>query len=286
MPRTTLRRFAAWAALAGSVACRASQPPEPLPTPSPVGVPSPMATSTPLPPVVPAPTPRPVETPPPAPPPVATPLPTPVSTPTPAPTLDPARVATLVAEGEAALAEGRLEAAGERFGAALALDAGDARARRGQARVATTRLGLTRTFVPEIPSAEGAEGKVKALQGFEDLQGMDVRKAVKVPARAELEGGPSRVKPGDSYTVRIFLRNQDAKKKQKLRVARVNVQRIVNGKASPVAVDWKPIEVKHRERPLLASLTDRWEDDVTSWQLVVKVYAEGGDSYENRLVWK
>jgi hypothetical protein len=195
-------------------------------------------------------------------------------------------VSALVADGEGALAEGRLAEAGERFGAALALDPGDARARQGQARLATTRLGLTRTFVPELPSAEGADGKVKALQGFEDLEGMDVRKAVKVPARAELEGGPGRVKPGDSYTVRIYLRNQDAKKKQKLRVANVSVQRIVNGKASRVAVDWKPLEVKHRERPLLASLTDRWQDDVTSWQLVVKVYAEGGDSYENRLVWK
>jgi hypothetical protein len=281
MPCLRSRRFAACAALAGSIACRASQPPEPLPTPSPVGI----ATPTPLPPT-PAPKPRPTVTPPPAP----TPAPTPTlavrSTPTPAPTLDPARVSALVADGEGALAGGRLAEAAERFGAALALDPGDAGARKGQARVATTQLGLTRTFVPELPSAEGGEGKVKALEGFDDLEGMDVRRAVKVPARAELEGGPSRVKPGDSYTVRIYLRNQDAKKKQKLRIVNVNVQRVVNGKASRVAVDWKPLEVKHRERPLLASLSDRWEDDVTSWQLVVKVYAEGGDSYENRLVWK
>jgi hypothetical protein len=195
-------------------------------------------------------------------------------------------VSGLVADGEGALAGGRLAEAAERFGAALALDPGDARARLGQARVATTRLGLTRTFVPEVPSAEGAEGRVKAIEGFGDLEGMDVRQAAKVAARAELEGGPSRVKPGDSYTVRIYLRNQDMKKKRKLRIAHVSVQRVVNGKASPVAVSWKPLEVKPRERPLLASLSDRWEDDVTSWQLVVKVFAEGGDSYENRLVWK
>jgi hypothetical protein len=195
-------------------------------------------------------------------------------------------VSALVAEGEGALAAGQLAEAAERFGAALVLDPEDARARRGQAQVATTRLGLTRAFVPDLPSSEAVEGKVKAVEGFEDLQGMDVRRAVKVPARAELEGGPSRVKPGDSYTVRIYLRNQDAKKKQKLRIAHVRVERIVNGKASRVAVDWKPLEVKYRERPLVASLSDRWEDDVASWQLVVKVFAEGGDSYENRLVWK
>jgi hypothetical protein len=53
-----------------------------------------------------------------------------------------------------------------------------------------------------------------------------------------------------------------------------------------VAVSWKPLEVKHRERPLVASLSDRWGDDVASWSLVVKVFVEGGDAYENRLVWK
>jgi hypothetical protein len=34
------------------------------------------------------------------------------------------------------------------------------------------------------------------------------------------------------------------------------------------------------------SLSDRWGNDVTSWSRLVKVFAEGGDVYENRLVWK
>ena len=195
-------------------------------------------------------------------------------------------MSALVADGEGALAGGRLAEAAERFSAALALDPGDARARRGNARVATTRLGLTRTFVPDLPSSEGAEGKVKALEGFDDVEGLDVRRAVKVPARAELEGGPGRLKPGDNYTVRIYLRNQDAKKKRKVRIVNLSVHRIVNGRDSSVAVAWKPLEVKPRERALVGSLSDRWEDDVTSWHLVVRVVADGGDFYENRLVWK
>jgi hypothetical protein len=215
-------------------------------------------------------------------------VPTPptLPTPTPAPALDPARIAALVADGETALAGGRLAEADERFGAALALDPVDARARAGRARVATTRLGLARTLGPDLPSSEGAEGRVKALKGFEDLEGMDVRRAVKVPARAELDAEPLRLKPGDSYSVRIYLHNMDAKKKRKLRIVHVSARRTVNGREAPVAVAWKPLEVKVRERPLVASLSDRWGDDVTSWQLVVKVFAEGGDVYENRLVWK
>lgn len=278
MFRFPSRRLAACAAIVGGLACRAPQRDEAPPTPPPVSVPTPSA---------PTPAPRRPATRPPTLP-LATPAPTPrpLSTPIPAPTLDPARVSALVADGEGALAGGRLAEAAERFSAALALDPGDARARRGNARVATTRLGLMRTFVPELPSSEGAEGKVKALEGFDVDEGMDVRRAVKVPARAELEGSPVRLKPGDSYTVRIYLRNQDAKKKRKVRIVNLSVHRIVNGRDSSVAVAWKPLEVKPRERALVGSLSDRWEDDVTSWLLVVRVIADGGDFYENRLVWK
>ena len=73
------------------------------------------------------------------------------------------------------------------------------------------------------------------------------------------------MKPGDSYIVRVYLRNQDAKKKQKLRIVHVNARNTVNGRDSKVEVSWKPLEVKHRERPLVASLLGRWGDDVTSW---------------------
>jgi hypothetical protein len=219
--------------------------------------------------------------------PLATPPPPrPLPTPTPAPTADPARIAALVAEGERALDEGKLTEADERFGVVLALAPAEARGRVGKARVATTRLGLARTFIPDLPSSEAEQGRVESVPGFKDLEGMDVRKAVKVPGRAELEAAPERVKPGDSYTVRVYLRNQDAKKKQKLRIVHVKARNTVNGQDSAVEVSWKPLEVKHRERPLVASLSGRWEDDVTSWSLVVKVFAEGGDVYENRLVWK
>jgi len=215
-----------------------------------------------------------------------TPPPRPLPTPTPVPTADPSRIANLVAEGERALAEGKLAEADERFGAVLAMAPAEARGRVGKARVATTRLGLARTFVADLPNAEAEEGPVKSVPGFKDLQGMEVRKAVQVPGRAELEATPERVKPGDSYTVRVYLRNQDAKKKQKLRIVHVNARNTVNGQDSAVEVSWKPLEVKHRERPLVASLSGRWGADVTSWSLVVKVFAEGGDVYENRLVWK
>jgi hypothetical protein len=195
-------------------------------------------------------------------------------------------VSGLVAEGERELAGGRLAEAEERFAAASALDPGDAGARRGKARLTTTRLGLTRTFVPELPSSEGVEGRITKLEGFDDVEGMNVKRAVKVPGRAELEGAPSHLKPGDAYTVHIYLRNQDLKKKRKIRISNVSVQRVVNGQGSTIAVAWKPLELKPRERGLVGSLSGRWEDDVSSWALAVRVISDAGDVYENRLAWK
>lgn len=222
-----------------------------------MSAPTPLPTSTRL---AQTPVPRPVFTPvaPPTPLTTPTPPPRPLATPTPAPTADPARIAALVAEGERALDEGKLTEADERFGLVLALAPAEARGRVGKARVATTRLGLARTFVPDLPSSEAEQGRVESVPGFKDLEGMDVRKAVKVPGRAELEAAPERVKPGDSYTVRVYLRNQDTKKKQKLRIVHVKARNTVNGQDSAVEVSWKPLEVKHRERPLIASLSGRW----------------------------
>ena len=204
----------------------------------------------------------------------------------PLPTVDPARVSALVNDGERALAEGRVAEAAQRFADALALDPDDAGARHGRARAATTRLGLTRTLVPDLPSSEGAEGRLKTLDGFDDVEEMNVRRAARVLGRAELDGAPGRLKPGDAYTINIYLRNQDRKKKRKIRIVDVSVRRIVNDKNSTVVVAWNPLELKANERKLVASLSGHWEDDVSSWTLAVRVLSGGGDAYENRLVWK
>ena len=277
------------AAAVAAIACGGSQRPEPEPPPTaaptlaPAPPPKPLrfATpppirATPAPPVVSSPPPKrtgPRATPPPTPPPVTT------------PTVDHVRVAALVADAEGKLAEGKLREAGALFDDALALDPDNARARKGKARVATTTLGLTRTLVPDLASSEGAEGKIKQIDGFDDVEELNVKRAVRIPGRAELDATTAHLKPGDSYTVSIFVRNQ-SKKKKNIKIANVNVHRIVNDKDSVVAVAWSPIEVLPKQRGLVATLSGPWEDAVSSWILSVKLLSENGDIYENRLVWK
>ena len=214
-------------------------------------------------------------------PPPPSPLPT-IATP---PPVDPARVAKLVADGEAALAQGKLAEADALFDDALALAADDASARKGKARAATTRLGLARTLVPDIASSEGAEGRVKEVEGFDDVEDLNVKRAARVPGRAELDSTRGHLKPSDRYTVSVFLRNQSRKKKT-IKLANVNVRRIVNGKDSLVDVAWSKLDVPPKKRVLVATVTAPWEDDVSSWILQVRLLSESGDIYENRLTWK
>jgi len=201
------------------------------------------------------------------------------------PSVDPARVPTLVGEGESALLQGRLAEATSLFGEALALEPGNPRARLGKARAATTSLGLTRTFVPDISSAEGVEGSVKEMDDFE-VDGLDVKRAARIQGRTEIEGAPARIKPGDTYQAKIYVRNQSKKKKRIIKISELNIHRVVNGTDTPLRVSPSVGEVPSKQRVLVATITGPWEDDVVSWILDVRVLAEGGNVYQNRLVWK
>jgi len=209
----------------------------------------------------------------------------PTGTPVDAPGVDVAHVAKLVGEGEGALAESRLAEATSLFDEALALDPGNSRARTGKARAATTALGLKRTFLPDISSADGAEGRIKEMDDFE-VDDLDVRRAAHIPGSTEIEATPARIKPGDTYKVQIYLRNKSKKKKRIIKISELNIRRVENGRDTPLPTSPSVREVPAKQRVLVARITGPWEDEVASWILEVQVLSEGGDVYQNRLVWR
>ena len=73
------------------------------------------------------------------------------------------------------------------------------------------------------------------MDGFEDVEELNVKRAVRVPGRTELDSATHHLKPGDDYTVSIYLRNQSKKKKNNIKISNVNVHRIVNDKDSVVS---------------------------------------------------
>lgn len=292
---------AALAACASLAACGgAEKPPEPPPTvaatlaPAPTLAPTVASTLAPVPPpVTAAPATTPAVRPTPAP---ASPRPAPTKAPlaptapaaTPTPDRDHSlRVAAILTSAKAAQAAGDLKEAATLFDDALALDPDNAPAKKGKAFVSTTLLGQTRTFVPDLASSEGAEGRIKKMTGFDDVEESNVRRAVKVPGRAELDSSPAHIKPGEPYKIDIFIKNLSTKKKKNIKISNVSVKRIVNDKEVKLSVDWKPALVEPKQRALVATVTGTWEDDVSSWVLDVKLLAaETDDIYENRVVWK
>jgi hypothetical protein len=202
---------------------------------------------------------------------------------TPAP-IDVVRLESLITQGEAALGRQGWEQAEGLFGQALLLDPGNARARAGRNQARGVLLGQRRSFVNDLPNAESENAPGKP-EGFDDVEDLDVKKAAQIPGRAEIEVGPARVKPGDPYTVKLFLRNTSRKKKT-IKIRALNLTRSVNGQPAPVTALPAVTEVKRKERALLAVLSGSWEPGIEDWELEVRVVSDRGDVYQNRVVWK
>jgi hypothetical protein len=115
---------------------------------------------------------------------------------------------------------------------------------------------------------------------------LDVRRAAHIPGRTEIEATPARIKPGDPYKVQIYLRNQSKKKKRIIKINELSIHRVVNGRDTVLPTPPSVREVPAKQRLLVATITGPWEDEVASWILEVQVLSEGGDVYQNRLVWK
>jgi len=214
---------------------------------------------------------------------------TPAPSPTPAPSAaaDAAQVAALIAQGEAAAHAQRYPEAERLFDEVLKLDPGNPKAQAARARAVSAELAQKRSLVPEIPSAEGAEGRVKQIDDFE-VDDLDVRRAARVPGLTELEGTPAHVKPGEPFVVKIYLRNRSKKKKRPILVKELNVHRIVNEVETRLPLEPAVAQVapNPKQRALLATVEGVWPDDITSWVLDVRVLSESGDIYDNRLIWK
>jgi hypothetical protein len=104
-----------------------------------------------------------------------------------------------------------------------------------------------------------------------------------VLARVDFDVTPAQVKPGDRYTVTVFLIN-DGKKDIKLKdmfVATSINGRLVSGPGAP-----RIREVGPKKKGVIASFSDTWRDSTASWAMDVTVTSDRGDVYKNQLTWK
>jgi len=192
-------------------------------------------------------------------------------------------VANLLRDAETASSAQRYEAAVQMYDDVLKREPENAKAKEGKAAAQTAAATLKRAFVPAKTESESPDApKDKKLREF-DTGGVSVKRPADVPARLDFEVAPGKVKPGERYTVKVFLANDG---KKAIKIGNVTVSTVNNGKRQTGPVPPLRDDVDPRERILIFETSDTWKDDTSSWVLETVVTAKSGDTYRNRLNWK
>jgi len=144
---------------------------------------------------------------------------------------------------------------------------------------------MRRAFVASRSSDESVRGVSKDLSGFDSTAAKEVqiKRAPEVPGRIEFSMNPLRVKPGDTYSVRIALVNEG---KKTIELEEVEIVTTVNGKPSRERV--KPLvkQVASHQNEVVHELSGAWDRGTRSWSVAVSVLSEKKDLYRNQLTWK
>jgi hypothetical protein len=207
--------------------------------------------------------------------------PAPGARPSAAPVTGP-QLAALLTQAEAASTAGNFDQAVQRYDEALKLDPGNAKAKEGRASAAGAVDALRRSFSFELTTAENVKGSPKSLDGFES-DGVEVKRAPQVLGRIEFEVTPVHVKPGDTYSVKVFLVNAG---KKDIKIDAMNLTRSLNGARTRSIDTPRTPQVVPKQRALVDVLGGVWAEETTSWSIEVIVKSNRGDTYQNQVVWK
>ncbi len=176
---------------------------------------------------------------------------------------------------------GDLDGAAALFDQALRADPGNAAATAGKAAVTSARAAARKAFMPGRTVVQTQSAKAD-LSGF-DTADVSVKKAPDFSGRIEFAVNPPKVKPGDNYSVQVYLVNEG---KKAIKVGGVSVTTNLNGSKSGRSVDSRVKEVAPSQRALIEELPGVWPEDVNWWSTEVMVTANKGDSLKNLLTWK
>jgi tetratricopeptide (TPR) repeat protein len=210
-----------------------------------------------------------------------------------------AQVGGLLTQADAALSSQKYDAAIGLYDEVLKVDPQNQRATLGrtsavgakavsQAAAASGRAGAGKSFVSAKTSAQSAETRATGSvpEGFEDTPGVTVKKgsqAAELPGKILFDVNPEGVKPGDNYTVKVYLFNEG---RAPIAISEMFVTTRINGRGAggpvpPVAKDVAP-----QQRALLREFPDLWKEDTTSWSMEVTVRTDRGETYKNTVSWK
>jgi hypothetical protein len=140
-----------------------------------------------------------------------------------------------------------------------------------------------RGFTPGRTVIEGASGPQPEVPPGFDAGGVDVKRLPKVAAQVEFEVQPARVKAGDPYVVKIYLRNEG---KKTIKIKELRVAALWNGTRSESTLTPRLKEVPAQRQGLLAEVPSIWKADVRTWSMDVAVRSGHGEVYRNSIAWR
>jgi len=211
------------------------------------------------------------------------------------------QVNTLLNQATGALADKRYEAAIALYDQVLALDPANAAAQTGKAGAISGKTlaeaaagagpragGPVRTFVSGRTQTQSPEASGANPDGFEASAGVNVRRgsqAAELPGRIAFDVSPESPKPGEKYSVSVYLMNEGT---QPIQVKSMVVVTTINGKSQKGSPTLATSTVAPRDRALLLQLAsgEIWREGTTSWSAEVTVITSRGETYKNSLAWK
>ena len=191
------------------------------------------------------------------------------------------QVATLLGQADSAAGAHSYDQAAGFYDEALKLDPGNAKASAGKAAAVASAASFKKTFVSGKTVVSGGKG-AKALSGF-DSEDVSVSKAPDYSGRIEFEVTPRNVKPGDSYSVKVFLTNDG---KKSFKIGSLTVSTTANGSKTGGPASASVKEVQPQQRVSLQETTGSWQDGTNSWNLEVAVVSDHGDTFKNTVTWR
>ncbi len=193
-----------------------------------------------------------------------------------------AQAAALVAQGDAALGEQRPDAALAAYNQALQLDPQNAQASAGRARAQAAAADARRTFVAGRSTLIGARSGKKGPAGF-DAEDVEVAKSPDYSGRLEFETEKRSIKPGETWSVRVFLVNDG---KKDFKIQSLSATASVNGAKAPLPASAGVREIATQKRAQVAELSGTWKEGTSAWSLEVSITSSHGEVVRNTLSWR
>ena len=202
----------------------------------------------------------------------------------------------LLTQAEGAFAAQKYDAAISLYDEVLKLEPANQRAGIGKANalgakaLAQASTGVGRPahgFVTGKTSAQSAETVVGNVPpGFEETAGVTVKKgsqAAELAGRIQFDVDPDGVKPGEKYTVKVFLSNEGS---APIQITDMLVTTTINGQKRAGPVPPQTRDVAPQQKALLLATPDFWKEDTSAWAMEVVVRTARGETYKNQLSWK